>query len=104
MRGNLTEQNLTDYALNELQPEERFYVESMLACSEDCREDVYSTLELSELLKQGFDEDESTLPMELNEEQRTKVLEVPHWNFRTLLHKAAAIALRLSPAVWRNPR
>jgi anti-sigma factor RsiW len=47
MRGRLTEQDLTDYALNELPPDERLYTESMLAVSEECRDDIYRMLELS---------------------------------------------------------
>ena len=50
MRGRLTEQDLTDYALNELPPDERLYVESMLGVSEECRNDVVQMLELSEML------------------------------------------------------
>ena len=55
MRGRLTEQDLTDYALNELPPDERLYVESMLGVSEECRNDIYQMLELSELLKEGME-------------------------------------------------
>lgn len=110
MRGKLTEQNLTDYALNELPPEERFYVESMLACSEECREDVYQTLEFSELLKEGFEQEDMAASVELNDEQRTKVLDVPHWDFRGFFQKAAAIAILASgvaylttrPALWEK--
>ena len=46
MRGKLSEQDLTNYALNEgLDPRERLYVESMLGASEPCRDDVYKMLE-----------------------------------------------------------
>ena len=34
MRGKLTEQDLTNYALNELPPDERLYAESILGVSE----------------------------------------------------------------------
>ena len=92
MRGRLTPQDLTDYALNELPPDERLYVESMLGVSEECRHDVVQMLELSELLKDGIatiDSDELTL----NTEQRAKVLDVPAWHWRGMLQKAAAILL-----------
>lgn len=59
MRGKISDQDLTDYALNELQPEERLYVESMLGVSEECRHDVYQMIELSQLLEEGFEKEES---------------------------------------------
>jgi anti-sigma factor RsiW len=55
MRAHISEQDLTDYALNELDPHQRIYVESMLAVSEECRNDVYQMIELSQLLEQGFE-------------------------------------------------
>ena len=92
MRGRLTPQDLTDYALNELPPDERLYVESMLGVSEECRNDVYQMLELSELLKDGIERNDSD-ELTLNAEQRAKVLDVPAWHWRGLLQKAAAILL-----------
>ena len=92
MRGRLTPQDLTDYALNELPPDERLYVESMLGVSEECRHDVYQMLELSELLKEGIEHGDSDA-LTLNAEQRAKVLDVPAWHWRGFLQKAAAILL-----------
>ena len=95
MRGRLTPQDLTDYALNELPPDERLYVESMLGVSEECRHDIVQMLDLSEMLKEGIatiDSDEVTL----NAEQRAKVLDVPAWHWRGFLQKAAAILLLAS--------
>jgi hypothetical protein len=97
MRGKITDQDLTDYALNELPPNERLYVESMLGVSEECRGDVYQMLDLGEMLKEGFEEDERKdelgAALLLNEEQRAKVLDVPRWNWMHFLRQAAAIAL-----------
>jgi hypothetical protein len=92
MRGKVSNQDLTDYALNELQPDERLYVESMLAVSEECRNDVYEILEMSEMLKEGLEgeEDPSFL---LDSEQRNRVLAVPAWTFKGILRKAAAVAV-----------
>ena len=92
MRGRLTPQDLTDYALNELPPDERLYVESMLGVSEECRNDIYQMLEISELLKEGMERNDSD-ELTLNAEQRAKVLEVPAWHWRGILQKAAAILL-----------
>jgi len=92
MRGRLTEQDLTDYALNELPPDERLYVESMLGISEECRNDVYQMLEIGEMLKEGMERNDSDA-LTLSAEQRAKVLEVPAWHWRGILQKAAAILM-----------
>ncbi len=109
MRGKVTDQDLTDYALNELPPDERLYVESMLAISEECRNDVYEMLDMSEMLKEGLEAEE--IPdFTLNEDQRSRVLFVPSWTFRGFFSKVAAIALLAvgtayaltRPGVWQE--
>lgn len=55
MRAHISEQDLTDYALNELDPHQRIYVESMLAVSEECRNDVYRMIDMAQLLEEGFE-------------------------------------------------
>ena len=92
MRGKVTDIDLTNYALNELPPEERLYVESMLGVSEECRNDVYQMLELGEMLKEGYEFQEEQALLTLDETQRSKVLAVSSWNFRALLRQAAAPA------------
>ena len=93
MRGKVTDQDLTNYALNELSPEERLYVESMLGVSEECRHDVYQMLDLGEMLKEGFEAREDAADLLLNHEQRDRVLTVPRFHWRGFLQRAAAIAL-----------
>jgi anti-sigma factor RsiW len=97
MRGKVSDQDLTDYAMNELPPDERLYVESMLGVSEECRADVYQMLDLGEMLKEGFEaderKDEAGADLLLNDEQRAKVLTVPRWNVMAFFRQAAAITL-----------
>lgn len=93
MRGKVTDQDLTDYALNALSADERLYVESMLAVSEECRHDVYQMLEVSEMLREGFEEQEEGASLLLDEAQREKVLSVPRWQWRGFIQRAAAVAL-----------
>lgn len=110
MRGKVTDQDLTNYALNELRPEERLYVESMLAISEECRHDVYQMLEVGEMLKEGFEQDEYGADILLNENQRERVLEVPRFHWRSFFQRAAAVALLAAgtayamtrPGAWQN--
>src|ERR1044071_7005459 len=84
----------------------------MLGVSEECRGDVYQMLDLSEMLKEGFEADERKdeigAELLLNEDQRAKVLEVPRWNWMHFFRQAAAIALLAGgtayvasrPGVW----
>ena len=110
MRGKVTDQDLTNYALNELSPEERLYVESMLGVSEECRNDVYQMLELSEMLKEGFEEDEYGTDLLLKDDQRERVLEVPRFHWGGFFQRAAAIALLAAgtgytmtrPGLWND--
>lgn len=109
MRGKLTDQDLTDYALNELPPDERFYVESMLAVSEECREDVYRMLDLSEMLKEGLELEEDPA-FTLDETQRNRVLDIPSWTWSGVIRRVAAVAILAAgvsygatrPGVWNQ--
>ena len=58
MRGKLSDQDLTNYALNELEARERLYVESMLAVSVECRDDVYQMIDVAQMLEEGFEREE----------------------------------------------
>jgi anti-sigma factor RsiW len=107
MRGQISEQDLTDYALNELQPEERFYVESMLAVREECRNDVYEMIEISQILEEGFEaQEEIVSPYTLTAEQREKLLDVrvtPRWMpIAASLAAAACAAFAVTnPNLWK---
>lgn len=77
MRGKLSDNDLTNYALNDgLDSRERLYVESMLAVSESCREDVYKLIDLGQLLEEGFDREHQHLAADvgLTQEQRAALL------------------------------
>ena len=106
MKGKLSQQDLTDYALNELSPNERLYVESLLAVSEEYRNDIYENIDLALILEEGFEMEEEKMPALLTDGQRQRVLEVevPNRFFQraaALLSAAAAIALALfNHDVW----
>ncbi len=108
MRGKVSDQDLTDYALNELPPNERLYVESMLGVSEECRNDVYAMLEMGEMLKEGLELEEDPTFI-LDDAQRNRVLDVPVWTWFGVMRRAAAVALLAAgvtfgvtrPAIWQ---
>ncbi|MDB6171965.1 MAG: putative transrane anti-sigma factor [Chthoniobacteraceae bacterium] len=107
MRGNLSDQDLTDYALNELQPEVRLYMESMLAVSEECRHDIYEMIELRQMLEEGFEAESAPFCI-LTDEQRDSVSAfrptTPIWQRAAALVGIAACAASTltHPAFWRT--
>ncbi len=112
MRGNLTDQDLTDYALNELDPGQRLYVESMLAVSTECRNDVYEMLELAQMLEEGFEQDaaigdSATLTVEqrtlLTKPQRRQVALAFLQKTAATVSVAACVAFALAnPDLWHE--
>ena len=94
MRGKISDQDLTDYALNELEPADRLYLESMLAVSEECRNDVYNTIDLAQLIEDGFDRETGERQVLcLRPEQRAELTR-PHFTARYALRDfASAIGL-----------
>jgi hypothetical protein len=109
VRGAISDQDLTDYALNELGPEERLYVESMLAVSEECRNDVYQMIDLVQLLEKGLEREANPVPEELTAEQREKLIAFRprprHWETAAAVFAAAAaVAFAIShPGMWQVP-
>jgi hypothetical protein len=95
MRGKLSDQDLTNYALNDgLDPGERLYVESLLAVSEECRQDIYAMIDIGQMLEEGLEQeaDQTGRVPALTAEQRNALLDVPErhpaWFF---VQKAAAV-------------
>ena len=100
MRGKLSEQDLTDYALNELSDVDRLYVESMLAASEECRNDICETIEMAQLLEHGFEREliaAERKDLALRADQRSELVK-PHFTLRYALRDAAS-ALGLAACV-----
>ena len=101
MRSKISDQDLTDYALDALDPNERLYVESMLAVSEECRNDVYEMIDMAMMLEEGFErEDNKVSTLMLTGEQREQLLTAaPQRHFfrraSVVLAAAAAVALAL---------
>ena len=89
MKAKISEQDLTDYALNELGPEERIYVETMLGASEEAREDVYKMIDLVMMLNAGFDRQQDREPAVLTAEQRRALMSERGPNI--FLRNAAAV-------------
>ena len=91
MSTKLSEQDTTDYALDEFGPEERIYVETMLAGSEESREEVYQLIDLAMMLDRGFEKQQSREPAVLTVEQRRALMSVRAPNI-FLRNSAVALA------------
>ena len=96
MSTKLSEQDLTDYALDELGPEERIYVETMLAASEESREDVYQLIDLAMTLDQGFEKQQSREPAVLTVKQRRALMSLPA---PTIFLRNSAVAMAAAACV-----
>jgi hypothetical protein len=104
MKPKVSEQDLTDYALNELGPEERIYVETYLAAAEEAREDVYAMIDLAMMLDEGFERENVGEPVKLTAEQHNAVLNVagPNIFLRNTVIALAAAACATVAFVQRD--
>ncbi len=112
MRGKISDQDLTNYALNDgLDARERLYVESLLAVSEECRHDIYNLIEMGQLLEEGFERESGRVPATLTAEQRARLLQptrrIPALAFMQKAAAAVAMAAFLgfiigSPRLWHG--
>ena len=105
MRGQINDQDLANYALNDGQEaRERLYVESMLAVSEECRHDVYAMIELGQMLEQGFENEGAQTAATLTAGQREQVTRVRRAPYAVLHRVAATLAMAACAAfVLANP-
>ena len=112
MRGKITDQDLTNYALNDgLDPHERMYVESMLAVSEECRQDIYRNIELTQMLETGFERLYGESAPTLTAEQHAALMNPPrrHFALATVSRAAAVLAMAAcaafalaNPSLWQG--
>jgi anti-sigma factor RsiW len=99
MRSTISDQDLTDYALNEMAPSRRIYVEGILGTSGECRADVYATIDLALSLEEGF-ERESRVEVEgLRPEQRLALFVINRTGAGRKLAAAFAAAAAVALAV-----
>jgi anti-sigma factor RsiW len=98
MKTTIPEQYLTDYALNELGPEERIYVEALLSTSEESREEVCQMIDLAMLLNVGFEQEEDFAEVSLTDAQKRFIGEARQpkmfqRNLAAILAVAACVAV-----------
>jgi hypothetical protein len=74
MKDRLRQVDITNYALNELEPRERLYVESIMLGCDSTRTDVLEMIEMAQLLEEGFEAEVSGQELVLDPCRRSKVL------------------------------
>ena len=112
MKDRLRQVDITNYALNELEPRERLYVESIMLGCDSTRTDVLEMIEMAQLLEEGFEAEIGGQEFILDASRRSKVLGnvvaegVWHHVWRTA---AAAVTLAAclvfsvaAPVVWNS--
>ncbi len=73
MQSRLRDEDITHYVLNELEPHERLYVESMMLGSDESREDTEQMLETALLLEEGMEAELNGLDLRLDGERRSQI-------------------------------
>jgi len=112
MKNRLRQLDITNYALNELDPRERLYVESIMLGCDSTRNDVLGMIEMAQLLEEGFEAELAEQELVLDFERRTKLLQnvvlegVWHHVWRTTaaaVTLAACLAFSVAaPVVWNS--
>jgi anti-sigma factor RsiW len=74
MKDRLRQVDITNYALNELEPRERMYVESIMLGCDSTRTDVLEMIEMAQLLEEGFEAELGAQEFTLDASRRGKVL------------------------------
>ncbi len=90
----LSEIDITNYVLNELEPSERLFVESLMLGCKESRADALAMMETARLLEEGLDKELTGLDLGLDQTRREKIFAYrsssPVW--RTLRDGAATFA------------
>jgi hypothetical protein len=105
--------DITNYALNELEPRERLYVESMMLACEESRQDALGMIGLARLLEEGMQAEADSLPLALDETRREQIFATRSSDDGLLQHvwRAAAATVAMAacvvfsiaaPQVWNS--
>jgi anti-sigma factor RsiW len=73
MESRISDNDITNYVMNELEPRERLYVESMMLGCDRAREDAMSLMEVSRLLEEGLEGELLSPKLMLDEQRRNEI-------------------------------
>jgi hypothetical protein len=95
----LSEVDITNYVLNELEPSERLFVESLMLGCEESRADALAMMETARLLEEGLDKELAGLELVLDQPRRDRICAYKSGSFWRTLGNAAATLAALAACV-----
>jgi anti-sigma factor RsiW len=95
----LSETDITNYVLNELEPSERLFVESLMLGCEKSRADALAMMEVARLLEEGLDKELAIVDFELDQTRREKIFAFKSGTFWGVLGNAASTLAALAACV-----
>jgi len=95
----LSEVDITNYVLNELEPSERLFVESLMLGCDDSRADALRMMETARLLEEGLDRELSGLELELDQPRRDRIFAYKSGSVWGALGNAASTLAALAACV-----
>ena len=99
MQNRLRDEDITHYALNELEPRERLYVESMMQGSDASRKDLTAMMEISRLLQEGFEDELKGLDLKLDSTRTAEIFQPKPSHIWENVWRVAATAAALAACV-----
>lgn len=95
MERRISDNDITNYVMNELGPRERLYVESMMLGCDRSREDAVSLMEMSRLLEEGLQDELLSADLKLDVDRRNQIFaSAPNQAWDNILRaSAAAVAM-----------
>ncbi len=95
----LSEVDITNYVLNELEPSERLFVESLMLGCDASRADALAMMETARLLEEGLDRELSGLDLELDQPRRERIFAYKSGSVWGALSHAASTLAALAACV-----
>jgi anti-sigma factor RsiW len=95
----LSEIDITNYVLNELEPSERLFVESLMLGCEKSREDALVMMEMARLLEEGMDRELAAPQFELDPFRRETIFAYKAGSIWQTLRNAGATVAALAACV-----
>jgi anti-sigma factor RsiW len=99
MERRISDNDITNYVMNELEPRERLYVESMMLGCDRSREDAVSMMEMSRLLEEGLQAELLSADLKLDAERRNQIFAYAPTQIWESVWRASAAAVALAACV-----
>jgi anti-sigma factor RsiW len=99
MQRRISDNDITNYVMNELEPRERLYVESMMLGCDRSREEAMSLMEVSRLLEEGLEGELMSPDLVLDAQRRSEIFEHSPTQVWESVWRISAAAVALAACV-----